>query len=154
MKVIAFDSYDTEREKPVELELKKVEKDASFTLDDVTYVVTKVFKRKVKKVKKKCIEIKMIAYKIENTVTTFSHRCPAKKGQMKKMKQETKDLLAEKYGQHTVDAWEKGKNKMKIGALTSMCPDCGVVFFKDKVEIPEKVEVTSTYGKKQLVKRK
>lgn len=152
MKVTAFDSYDKGRENPVEIDIEIVKKDASFTQNDVTYIITKVFKRK--SIKGKCVEIKMIAYKLDNTVTTFSHRCPAKKGQMQKMKQETKDLLQQKYGKHTVEAWEKGKNKMKIGALTSVCPDCGVVFFKDKIEIPQSVEITATYGKKKLHKRK
>ena len=151
MKVIAFDSYDVKREKPVQIEVKKVKKDEVFTMNGVTYQITKVFKRK--SIEVRCIEIKMVAYKLENTVTTFSHKCPAKKGLMQRMKPETKELMVKKYGKHTIDAWEEGKNKMKIGSLTSVCPDCGVVFFKDKVELPEKVEVLSTYNKKQLIKR-
>jgi len=152
MKVTVFDSYDKERLNPVELDLKEVKKDASFTMNDVTYVVQKVFKKRG--IKGKCVELKMIAYKIANTTTTFAHKCMAKKGQMQKIKPETKDLLIQKYGKHTVDAWEQGRNKMKFGSLTSICPDCGVVFYKDKVELPEKIEVTSTRGKKQLKKRK
>lgn len=151
MKVVAFDFYDKERSRPAEIEVKKVAKGATFTLDDVSYVITKLFHKKG--IKLQCIEIQMVAYKIGNTVTTFSHKCPVKKGQMQKMKGDTREALVGKYGKKTVEAWEAGKQKMKIGSLTAVCPDCKCVFWKDKHELPPTVDIISVRGKKRLIKR-
>ena len=154
MKVTAFDFYDKERKNPIELDIKKkhVKKDEQFKLDDVTYLVTKVFSKKG--YESKCIEVKMVAYKIPNTVTTFAHKCPAKKNQMEQIRPDHREELEKKFGKQNVDAWTKGKVKMKTGSVTSVCPDCGVVFWKEKVELPQEVEVVSLKGKKKLVKRK
>ena len=154
MKVIAFDYYDKYRDKPIELKLKEnsVKKEATFKKNDVTYRVTKVFSKKG--VEGKCIEVRMVAYKIPNTVTTYAHKCPAKKGFMDRMEAEQHEILEKKYGKHTIAAWKKGKVKMKIGELSSVCPDCECVFWKEENQAPDSVEVISLKGKKRLVKRK
>jgi len=154
MKVIAFDYYDKDRLKPIKLKLKEtnVKKNSTFKKEDVTYRVTKVFSKKG--VEGKCIEIRMVAYKIPNTVTTHAHRCPAKKGFMDRMQSEQHEVLEKKYGKFTVDAWKKGKVKMKIGEISSICPDCECLFWKEKNELPEGMDIISLKGKKRLVKRK
>ena len=73
MKVTAFDFYDKERREPVQMDLDKkyVKKGEIFKRDDVSYKVIKVFNKK--DIEMKCVEIKMVAYKIKNTVTKFAH---------------------------------------------------------------------------------
>lgn len=153
-RVIAFESYDKKRNNPVQLKLKEVKTGATFNIKQVTYKILKVFKQKSKGIQgEKCIEIKMTRYRIANTVTTFSHKCPAKKGELAKMNQEMKDTLVKKYGQKNVDAWETGKVKMKIH-LSQVCPECKCIFWKEKHEDVPSVEVISVSGKKRLKKRK
>jgi len=154
MKVIVFDFYDKDRQKPVEVKMKDstIKKNKVFKKDDVSYRVTKVFKKPG--FDRKCVEIKMVAYKIANTVTKFAHKCPAKKGVMEKMTQESHKLLEEKYGKKTVSAWKKGTVKLKVGHLSSICPNCGCVFWKEKNEKPEGFNIISLKGKKRLKKRK
>ena len=147
-KVTTYDVYDTERKNPVELKLKEIEKGRTFNIDSVTYKIERVFKKDGQR----CIELRMIKYKIPNGATVFVHKCPAKKRMMKKMTQEGKEQIAKKYGEHTLKAWCEGRIKMKT-ALATVCPDCECVFWKDKDEPPEPVEVVSLKGKKQLTKR-
>lgn len=153
MNVIAFDFYDKERQAPIQMKLNKkyVKKGEVFKKDNVSYQVIKVFKKK--NVGMKCVEIKMVAYKIKNTVTKFAHICPAKKGAMDEMQDETKKILEKKYGKKTVDAWKKGKVNMKFGHLSSICPECKCVFWKEKDEKPEPFNIVNLKGKKKLVKR-
>jgi len=158
MKLIAFDYYDKDRSKPVKMSLKEkyIKKNKIFKRDDVSYKVTKIFFMKLgaKKIRTKCIEIRMVAYKIANTVTNFGHKCPAKKGSMDKMVQEGHKILVSKYGKKTIDAWKKGRVTMKFGHLASICPECECVFWKEKDEKPEPFIITDISGKKKLIKRK
>ena len=66
MNVIAFDFYDKERQAPIQMKLNKkyVKKGEIFKRDDVSYKVIKVFNKK--DIEMKCVEIKMVAYKIKN----------------------------------------------------------------------------------------
>lgn len=156
MKVTSFDFWDNERKNPIvintkDFNIKKVKKGERFTVDDVTYFINKTFKKKG--YEGKCIETKMIKYKIKNTVTTHVHKCPAKKGMMQRMTPETLELMAEKFGKKNVDSWFKeGRTKMKTGLITQ-CPECKCVFYKEKNVLPETVEVVSLKGKKKLKKR-
>ena len=154
VQVYIVDYWDKERTQLVKMKLSpdKVIKGATIKKDDVTYKVTKVFTNK--KYDRKCVEIRMVAYKIDNTVTKFPHNCPAKKGQMERMSQEHKEQLVQKYGEKTVEAWNKGKVKMNTAELATVCPECECVFWKEKNELPESVEVISLKGKKKLKKRK
>lgn len=152
MKVTAFDFYDKDRKKPVELDMKKVQVGAEFEIDDVTYKITKVFFSSVPQIKGKCVELKTVRYKIKNSVTTFSHKCNARMGMMKKMGVEHREEMVKKYGKKTVESWEAGRVKMR-GHLATRCPDCECVFWKEKLENPEAVEIISLKGKKKLIKR-
>jgi hypothetical protein len=157
MKVTAFDFWDTERELGVEIDmeevgLKRLKKNEMFIIDDVTYIVTKVFKKKSMG-KGKLIETRMVKYKVPNTVTTHVHKCPAKMVQMKNISVEERKKMVSKYGESTVNGWQlSGRVKLKI-PLAHQCPGCKVVFFKDKAELPETVNVVSTKGKKKLKRR-
>jgi len=153
MKVTMFDFYDEDRETPIDMKLKDktVSKGATFKKNDVTYMVTKVFNKKG--YKRKCVEVKMVAYKLPNTVGKFAHKCPAKKEIMLNMEQKHVKELIKKYGKATIKAWKKGTVKM-AGTAASVCPDCKCVFWKDKNELPDTIEVVSLKGKKRLIKRK
>lgn len=156
MKVIAFDFWDKERSNGVEIEpsklgIKNLKKNEMFIIEDVTYMISKVFTKK--SIKRKCIETKMLKYKIKDTVTTHVHKCPAKKGFMQKMTPESLKIMEDKFGKKTIKGWkEEGRVKMKTGLITQ-CPDCKCVFYKDKHVLPETIEVVSLKGKKKLKKR-
>lgn len=149
-RVIAFDYYDPNRLNPVKVKVRKVKKGRTFKIQDVTYKITKVFKEQGER----CVEIKMVAYKIPNTNNIHVHKCPARKGLVMKMKPEDHKKLEKKFGKKTVEGWKDGRVKMRGDELATVCPDCGVVFWKEKHEAVPEVEVVSLKGKKPLKKRK
>lgn len=157
MKVTAFDFWDKKRELGIQLDtkelgIKKLKKNEMFTIEDVTYLITKVFKRESHG-NEKLIETRTVKYKIPNTVTTHVHKCSAKLAEMKRISVEERKKLVKKYGEVTVNGWQKdGRVKLKI-ELAHQCPGCKIVFYKDKPELPDTFDVTSIKGKKKLKRR-
>ena len=128
---------------------KKLRVSDQFNLDSVTYMVTKKFKHHLHS--GVCLVVKMIRYKIPNDATTFVHKCPALKGQMTNMNVKHLKILIEKHGEDKVEEWLKtGRVKMHTMKLVNACPHCGVVYYKDKIEVPKEIEVISTSKKKKL----
>ena len=158
MRVVAFDFWDTKRELGIGLDTQevgigKLKKDQMFTIDDVTYIITKIFKSKSHG-EGKLVETRMVKYKIPNTVTTHVHKCPAKMVQMRNIDVEQRKELVKKYGESTVNGWQQnGRVKLKI-ELAHQCPECKVVFYKDAMQTPEAFQVTPIRGKKKLKQRK
>lgn len=158
MKVTAFDYWDKERGLGVQLDteehgIKELKKNVMFTIEDVTYLITKIFKKKKNFGNEKLVETRMVKYKIPNTVTTHVHKCPAKLKEMENLSVEGRKMLVGKYGENTVNQWQlTGRVKLKI-ELAHQCPGCKVTFYKDEVIAPESVKVVSTKGKKKLKRR-
>lgn len=150
--VKAFDFFDTERKNPIDLYLCEVKKGHKFHIDAVEYKVTKVFKKK--KYKEKCVELKMIAYKISNTVTKHIHICQAQQSEMARTDDKHIKKMVEKYGEATVERMVSGRVVLQIPGKYAVCKSCGVKFWKHKVESVETVDVLSHEGKKKLKKRK
>lgn len=159
MIVTAFDFWDTGRTLGVQLDtetigLDKIKKNQTFNIEDVTYMVTKVFKKKSLG-DQKLIETRMVKYKVPNTVTTHVHKCAHKLREMQNITIEGRKILVEKYGESTVNSWDKfGRVKLKMDTLAHQCPGCKTVFYKDKNLKPKSFEVTSLKGKKKLKRRK
>jgi len=158
MKVTAFDYWDKERTLGVqldtqELKIETLKKNVMFTIEDVTYLITKVFKKKSLAGKDRLIETRTVKYKVPNTVTTHVHKCPAKFREMENMTVKGRKMLVKKYGESTVNNWQlSGRVKLKI-ELAHQCPGCKVTFYKEKIVNPESVSVISTKGKKKLKRR-
>jgi len=150
MKVIAIDSYDTDKVNPVEIDLPNsivLQKGNEFDLNDVTYKIESMdFKKK-----DTYLTLKMIRYKISNTTTTIVHKCPARKNQFQKLPPATIDIMKEKYGKKSVESWQRdGRMKMGSRSLANVCPDCLCSFWKEEAQIPEKVIIKGTKLKKRM----
>jgi hypothetical protein len=147
-----FDYYDVGYFNPKHYESKnKLRVSDQFDLDDVTYIVTKKFKHHLHN--EVCLVIKMIRYKISDSSTTFVHKCPALKGETTKLNQKQFKTLIEKHGEKKVNDWiNVGRIKMHSMNLVNICPHCGVVYYKDKIKVPEEIDVISTSNKKKLRK--
>lgn len=161
MKVTAFDFWDTERTLGIELDTDKLEipefklkKNEMFVHDDVTYMITKVFRKKSMG-PDKLIETRVVKYKVPNTVSTHVHKCPAKLVQMSEITVEQRKKMVKQYGEVTVNGWQQqGRVKLKLDTLAHQCPGCKVVYYKEKNLLPDSVKVTSTKGKRKLKSRK
>lgn len=159
MMVMAFDFWDTKRTLGIELDTESVgidiiKRNQTFSIEDVTYLITKVFKKKSLG-RQKLIETRMVKYKVPNTVTTHVHKCAHKLREMENMTVEGRKMLVEKYGESTINGWQKhGRVKLKMDTLAHQCPGCKTVFYKDKNLNPKSFEVTSLKGKKKLKSRK
>lgn len=144
---VLFDSYDSDKENPILLSFETpLEKSKKFTINDVTYKVIKMGK-------KKNVIIKMIKYKIDNTATSIVHKCPKKDELNAQLTDDKIETFRKKHGDKAVDTLMSSRVKLHSMKETK-CPFCKVKFWKEKVEIPEEVQITSRVkGRKQLINR-
>ena len=139
-----FDFFDEEKVNPVKRAFRKpLTKGKKFSIEDVTYKVVNVNRKTNNAV------IRMIRYKIQNTSTAVVHKCPARKSVMDNMDRDDIIELEKKIGPKAVSQWKKGRVKMQ-GHMKQRCPFCKVVFWKESMELPAKVEVAGIMTKKQL----
>jgi len=145
IKYTLYDFFDREKTNCVLRNFSKPLKvKQRFIINDVEYKVTRI--------KKKVAIVRMIKYKIDNSNTSFVHKCPAKKSTMEKLDQDDLIKLEKKVGKKQVKSWTAGRVKMR-GHFKQQCPFCKVIFWKESFEHPEEVSVNKIMKHKQLIKR-
>lgn len=109
-KYVLYDIFDKKKANPVIIMFDhKLKKKEVFSLNDVSYKVVGRWKKN----EKHYARIRMVKYKMSNTVTDMVHRCPAKDMDHVKLR----------------------------GHMRVKCPHCKVLFWKESMEFPEKVLV-------------
>lgn len=119
----------------------------AIVIDDVEYIVEECDWSAVKK--QGMALIRMYRCKIPDTATTYVHKCPAKKQHVENLTADDILKLEKRYGKKKTDSWLQS-NKIKLrtfSKLETKCEHCGVVFWKDKRDLPDTVQVDSGLDK-------
>ena len=122
-----------------------------FNINDVTFSVEHIeyIGNKAKAL------IRMRRYKIGNTQTQFVHKCPAKRDMMGKLSREDVIRMEKNVGKKQVKSWKEGRVKLNsYNKKEIICPECKTVFWKERDDIPDTVEINTTLNKKALRKRR
>lgn len=142
---VLFDFYDEERENPVNMHFnRKLKREDTFETNGVQYMVLGVKMRAGVPV----TTVRMVKYKIANTATQFVHKCPAKKGALEKMDRDDIIKIEEK-------TKKKLSSRVKMSSHNTLqikCPHCKTIFWKERNELPEQVQVSKVMGKKRKKK--
>lgn len=150
-----YDWFDGQTENPVKLMLPGKEAARVFTTrkferDGVEYVVKDA--HVWEEDRRGVALVKMVRYHVPNTTTQFVHRCPARARLTTKMTRQDVTRIDSKVGRAIRKPWKLATNdRVKMSGhnrLEMRCPHCGVVFWKEAIELPDTVEVDGVMKKK------
>lgn len=142
---VLFDSFDAQRENPIQLMFaKKLKEGNFFDVNDVRYKVEGVKLRAGVPI----ATVRMVRYKIPDSATQFVHKCPAKKGAVERLDRE--DIVKIEAAQG-----KKMSSRVKMHSYNvkeQACPHCKTVFWKEHLVMPEEVEVDRVMPKRRKKK--
>lgn len=139
----AYDFFDKKLKNPKTIQHTRLNLNDSIEIKDVTYDVTYVNHNK------RVVVLRMMRYKLRNTVGEFSHFCKAKQSKEREGIQRS-SMRSARRGDYrelkrTIADWNHQKVKIRWDAKEFQCPFCKCTFYRDEVEYPEKVYVDKIF---------
>lgn len=134
-----YDWFDDFTENPVSIKVPNALKAGdTFEQDGVTYKVKDAHVWHEER--EGAALVRMTRYRIADTSTQFVHKCPAKNRLTTKLTRDDVTRIDSDKGLAKRKHWERVKLQSH-NRLETKCPDCGVVFWKNAIDLPSEVVI-------------